>query len=199
MRVQHAVARVDKISHCIRLVRGRQVILDSDLAMLYGMTTKRVNEQVRRNRDRFPPDFMFQLTADEAANLRSQIATSSALHGGRRYAPFAFTEYGAIMAASVLSSDRAVEVSIYVVRAFVKLKAMLAGHEQLEARLNDLEKRLSVHDAAIRGVIDAVKRLAALPAAESDEVEYPEPEKPKMGFRVREARTSYRRGRPRAG
>ncbi len=123
------VALVDRIEPCILLVRGQRVMLDADLAGLYGTTTKALNQAVKRNLDRFPADFMFQLTAEEAeamwsqpaaANLRSQTVTSSfASHGGRRYLPYAFTEHGAIMAASVLNTPRAIDASVYVVRAFV--------------------------------------------------------------------------------
>jgi hypothetical protein len=120
-------------------------MLDSDLAELYGVTTKRLNEQVKRNRQRFPADFMFQLTSDEATNLRSRIATSKQGRGGRRYRPYAFTEHGAIMAASVLNSYRAIEVSIYVARAFVKLREMLRTHKELARKLAELEKRIGFH------------------------------------------------------
>ena len=116
-------ARVDQIGSRIRTIRGKKVILDSDLALIYGVTTKRLNEQVMRNAKRFPPDFLFQLTPAEVENLRSQIATSS-LHGGRRYQPYAFTENGAIMAANVLNSPEAVRMSVFVVRAFVQMRAI---------------------------------------------------------------------------
>ena len=114
------------------------VILDADLAALYGVSTKRLNEQVRRNRERFPEDFMFHLTAQESGTLRSQIATSRS-HGGRRYLPYAFTEHGTIMAANVLSSERAVRASVQVVRAFVKLRSMLASNAELSRKLAELE------------------------------------------------------------
>jgi hypothetical protein len=135
------------------------VILDSDLAALYGVPTKRLNEQIKRNNDRFPQDFMFQLTTQEAKNLRSQIATSSDDHGGRRYKPYVFTEHGAIMAASVLNSERAVQASIYVVRAFVKLRRMLAPYKELAGKLNQLEKKFQNHDKQIIAVVQAIKLL----------------------------------------
>src|ERR1017187_6643885 len=115
------LAQVDKISPLIRTIRGQKVILDSDLARIYGVPTKRLNEQVRRNAKRFPSDFLFRLASAEADNLKSQFATSS-LHGGRRKLPFAFTENGAIMAANVLNSPEAVRMSVFVVRAFVQMR-----------------------------------------------------------------------------
>src|SRR5215218_2102098 len=121
-----ALVPVERVESRILLIRGEKVILDTDLAELYGATTKRLNEQVRRNLDRFPADFMFQLTDEEFAILRSQFATSRSGWGGRRYPPFVFTEHGAIMAANVLNSPRAVAVSVTVVRAFVRLRQILA-------------------------------------------------------------------------
>ena len=133
----------EHITHAILVLRGQRVLLDTDLATLYGVTTKRFNEQVRRNRERFPKDFMFQLTAEERATLRSQIAT---LKGGRgqhsKYLPYAFTEHGAIMAATILNSPRAVEMSVYVVRAFVQLREMLTSNRELARRFAQLETRL---------------------------------------------------------
>jgi hypothetical protein len=143
----------------ILFVRGHKVLLDSDLAELYGVSVKRLNEQVKRNAERFPADFVFRLTAAESKNLRSQIATSSEGHGGRRYLPFAFTEHGAIMAASVLNSPRAVEMSVFVVRAFVRLREMLATNKELTEKLAELERRLETHDEAIQEIFDAIKRL----------------------------------------
>ena len=158
---------VDPIATRILVVRGRRVLLDADLAGLYGVTVKRLNEQLRRNLDRFPTDFMFRLTSRETADLRSQIATSS--WGGRRYAPYAFTEHGAIMAATVLRPARAVEVSVYVVRAFVQLRDALSAHRDLSKRLDELEarlgKKIGVHDRAIGEVLDAIRRLMTPPEA----------------------------------
>ncbi|MDF1579067.1 MAG: ORF6N domain-containing protein [Desulfobulbales bacterium] len=151
------------IASRIYFVRGKKVILDSDLAELYGVPTKRLNEQVRRNIERFPGDFMFRLTKEEYDHLRSQIATSSdgSGHGGRRTLPLVFTEHGAIMAATVLNSKQAVEVSIFVVRAFVRLREMLVGHKQFAHRLDELEKRLAYHDENFQIVFDAIKQLLA--------------------------------------
>lgn len=124
-----ALTVLEPVEPLLRELRGERVILDSDLARLYGVPTKRLNEQVRRNAERFPPDFCFQLEPQEVANLRSQIATSS--YGGRRYLPYAFTEHGAIMAANVLNSPQAVQMSVFVVRAFLKMRAALTDTRQL--------------------------------------------------------------------
>ena len=145
----------------ILILRHQRVILDNDLAELYGVSVKRLNEQVRRNRERFPADFMFQLTAKEDQILRSQIATSSQKHGGRRYPPYAFTEHGAIMAATVLNSKQAIEMSVFVVRAFVRMREMLVNNRQLAAKINELDRRLETHDTAIQDLIDAIKELMA--------------------------------------
>jgi hypothetical protein len=143
------------ITRAIPVLRGHRVLLDAELAALYGVTTKRFNEQVRRNRKRFPEDFMFQLNALEAEALRSQIATSNAPpqgRGGRRYLPYAFTEHGAIMAATILNSPRAVEVSVYVVRGFVHLRELLASNKELARRFARLDKKLFAHDEAIAAI-----------------------------------------------
>lgn len=157
----HDLVSTEAIASRIYIVREKKVILDSDLAELYGVPTKRLNEQVRRNIERFPVDLMFRLTKEEYDHLRSQFATSSKglRHGGRRTLPFVFTEHGAIMAATVLNSKQAVEVGIYVVRAFVQLRGMLVGNEQFTHRLDDLEKRLADHDESFQIVFDAIKQL----------------------------------------
>jgi phage regulator Rha-like protein len=131
----------ERITGAILFVRGQKVIVDADLAALYGVETRRLNEQVRRNLDRFPADFMFQLTTEEMAALMSQIATSKPGRGGRRKLPLVFTEHGALMAATVLNSARAVEVSLYVVRAFVRLREALSANKDLAAKLAELEKK----------------------------------------------------------
>ena len=145
----------------IVVIRGQRVLLDTDLAQLYEVETRRLNEQIKRNMGRFPLDFMFQLTRDEFEILKSQIATSS--WGGRRKLPLAFTEHGAIMAASVLNSDRAVEMSVYVVRAFVQLRTVLLDHKALADKLTALERRVSHHDNSLAEVIDAIRALMAQP------------------------------------
>jgi phage regulator Rha-like protein len=158
----------------ILILRHQRVILDSDLAELYSVTVKQLNQQIKRNRERFPGDFMFQLTAKEDQILRSQIVTSSKRHGGRRYPPYAFTEHGAIMAATVLNSKRAVEMSVFVVRAFVRMREMLAKNRQLAAKIDELDRRLETHDTAIQDIIDAIKELMV-----------PEgPSKRKIGFQL---------------
>jgi phage regulator Rha-like protein len=143
----------------ILILRHQRVILDSDLAELYGVTVKRLNQQVNRNRERFPADFMFRLTTKEDRILRLQIATSSQRHGGRRYPPYAFTEHGAIMAATVLHSKRAIEMTVFVVRAFVRMREMLVKNRQLAAKINELDHRLETHDTAIQDLINAIKEL----------------------------------------
>ena len=134
-------------------------MLDADLAELYGVETKRLNEQVSRNSERFPEDFMFQLTVEEFANLKSQFATSS--WGGRRKLPYVFTEHGAIMAASVLNSQRAIEISVHVVRAFVHLRELVSTHKELSQKLNQLERKVGAHDRAIAKLINAIRQLMA--------------------------------------
>jgi len=126
------LASVEHITQSILVLRGQRVLLDADLAALFGVTTRRLNEQVRRNRARFPDDFLFELTVEEFANLKSRFATSS--WGGRRKLPLAFTEHGAIQAATILNSPRAVEISVYVVRAFVKLRELLSSNRELGNR-----------------------------------------------------------------
>ncbi len=155
---------VEHITQSILVLRGQKVLLDAELAALYGVGTKRFNEQVRRNRERFPADFMFQLTAEEHAALRSQIATLKPGRGQhRKYLPNAFTEHGAIMAATVLNSPRAVEMSVYVVRAFVKLRELLGSNKELARRLNELEarieKKLVTHDREIAVMLAAIREL----------------------------------------
>jgi hypothetical protein len=152
----------ERVERAILVVRGHKVLLDADLAALYGVTTKRLNEQVKRNGDRFPPDFMYQVTLEEARILRSQNATSRSW-GGARTRPYVFTEHGAIMAASVLNSPKAIEMSIFVVRAFVKLRTMLATHRQLAAKLAELERRLATHDDQIVVLFEAIRELMEPP------------------------------------
>jgi hypothetical protein len=181
----------EQIVGAILMLRGQRVLQDSELAALYGVSTKRFNQQVRRNRKRFPADFMFQLTAEETSSLRSQIATLKASHSKnqkhpqyvdetsslrsqiatlktgrgqhRKYLPYVFTEHGAIMAATILNSTRAVEMSVYVVRAFVQLREILASNKELARRLAQLEtrldKKLTNHDEAIAAILSAIRQL----------------------------------------
>lgn len=152
---------LERIASFILLVRGHKVLRDADLAALYGVTTKRLNEQVRRNRARFPEDFVFQLSQEEHEALRSHFATSNAGRGGRRYLPYVFTEHGAIMAAAVLDTPRAVEMSLYVVRTFVRLRELLASNKELARKLNELERKLGAHDQAIASILSAIRELMA--------------------------------------
>lgn len=168
-----ALVPIERITHSILIVRGRRVLLDSDLAALYGVTTKRFNEQVKRNLRRFPADFMFQLSVEESVGLRSHFATSKPSRGGRRYAPYAFTEHGAIMAATILSSSRAVEMSVYVVRAFVKLRNIVISNKELARRLGKVERNVAIHDHAISGVVKTIGQLMRSP---------PEPKRRGIGF-----------------
>jgi len=156
-----ALGKVEDITRTILVLRGRRVLLDAELAVLYGVKTRRLNEQVRRNRKRFPDDFLFELTTEEFANLKSRFATSS--WGGRRKRPLAFTEHGAIQAATILNSPRAVEMSVYVVRAFVTLRKVLSTNRQLARRFEQLESRLNrkltEHDEAIAAILSAIREL----------------------------------------
>jgi hypothetical protein len=177
------VTDVADISSLIRTIRGQKVILDSDLARVFGVPTFRFNEAVKRNRQRFPDDFLFQLTREEHSILISQIAVSS-LHGGRRKLPYAFTENGAIMAANVLNGPEAVRMSVFVVRAFVKMRELLGGTKELAKQLAALEKKLTArldgHEVAIIEVLQRVMQILDPPPPP------PEPEKPKgrLGFYI---------------
>ena len=151
-----------ELSEKILTIRGQKVILDRDLAALYDVETKAINRAVKRNKNRFPPDFCFQLTAEEDASLRCQIGTSRD-HGGVRHLPYVFTEHGAMMAANVLRSRRAIEMSVFVVRAFVRMRqAMLSRHE-MEKRLDQIEKILLVHDDSLKELYDRIRPLLPNP------------------------------------
>ncbi len=176
------VPEPQRVEALIQVIRGQRVILDSSLASLYGVTTARLNEQVRRNADRFPPDFMFRLTQQEFTALISQNATSKTGRGGRRKLPMVFTEHGAIMAANVLNSGRAIQMSVYVVRAFVRLRQVMATNARMAEKLAELERRVSGHDEAIRSLVRTIRALMAPPGA---------PRQP-IGFRVEEGRPAYR-------
>jgi len=189
-QIERKAAVVPELQDRILTIRGERVILDSDLAEIYGVETKRLNEQVRRNAERFPSDFAFVLTPQEDANLKSQFATSS-LHGGRRKVPRVFTEHGALMAANVLNSKRAVEMSVFVVRAFTKMRAALSDTSELARKLATLERevksRLDSHDAAI---VEVMQRILDL----IDPPEHPAPPPPpsrKIGFSINESPAKY--------
>jgi hypothetical protein len=163
---------IQPFSPRILSVRGLAVMLDSDLAMLFGVETKQFNRAVQRNANRFPPEFSFVPTREELADLRRQIGASSG-HGGRRSLPRVFTEHGAIMAATILNSERAVAMSVYVVRAFVNMRQEFLANATLEARFEKIEKTLLTHDAALRDVIQKLRPLLLPP---------PEPPKRRIGF-----------------
>ena len=168
----------EAISPTLYTIRNEPVVLDSDLALLYGVETRVFNQAIRRNRHRFPPDFAFPLTKEEWSLVRSQIVTLKRGRGQhRKYLPWAFTEHGAIMAATILNSERAVAMSVYVVRAFVKMRRELLTNATLEARLENIEKSLLTHDAALRDVYQKLKPLLL-----------PPPEKPRrrIGFHSEE-------------
>jgi ORF6N domain len=143
----------------IYLIRKHKVMLDIDLAELYQVETKRLNEQVKRNADRFPEDFMFQLTNEEWESLRSQFATSNEGRGGRRYAPLAFTEHGVLMLSSVLNSERAIQVNIQIMRIYSKLKGMIMDHKDILLKLEKLEGKVSKHDENFKIVFDYLREL----------------------------------------
>ena len=175
-----SILPLGRVERTILLIRGQKVILDADLAELYSVTTKRLNEQVKRNRERFPEDFMFQLTANERSEVvancdhLSRLKFSSVL-------PYAFTEHGAIMAASVLNAPRAIEISVFVVRAFVKLREMASTHRELAKKLTELEQRLEGHDEKIDAIFEAIQQLMTPP----------EKKRKKIGFEVKEGGIPY--------
>ena len=170
------VVQVGRIEQRILLIRREKVIVDADLAEFYGVTTKRLNEQVKRNRERFPEDFMFQLTTDEKAEVVAKCDHLANLKFSRSL-PYVFTEHGALMAASVLNSDRANEVSVFVVRAFVKIRRTLSEHKELAAKLGQLERHLTNHDAQIASLVRTIRSLLS-PA--------PVPERRRIGFHEEE-------------
>jgi len=178
MAVMKTTVAAETIESKIYLIRGQKVMLDSDLAELYGAETKVLVQAVKRNIKRVPLDFMFQLTAEEGVLLRSQIVTSSSGHGGRRYAPYVFTEQGVAMLSSVLNSDRAIEVNILIIRAFVKLREMIAPHKDLARRLDEMEKK---NDSQFSVVFDAIRELMIPPMED----------KRKIGFLTKESRATY--------
>ena len=191
------MASAGDITRLIRSIRDQRVILDNDLATVYGVPTKRLNEQYRRNLARFPQDFAFQLTQDEWAALRSQNATGSAIalanrsqnatgsqkHRDPRFPPVAFTEHGALMAANILNSARVVAMSVYVIRAFVKMREDLAANAAILKRLAEIDKTLLLHDGALRDIYQKLRPLLEPP---------PSPPKPEIGFHVKEDSVAYR-------
>jgi hypothetical protein len=182
MKTQQMAIIPEQIERLILVIRGQKVMLDYDLARIYGVPTKALNQAVKRNADRFPEDFAFQLAREEFEVLRSQIVTSKPRpgRGGRRYLPYAFTEHGAIMAANVLNSERAVAMSVYVVRAFIRLREVFAGNRVLAKKLADLERkltaRLDIHEEAILQVFAEIRTLLSPPPPQ------PEPKRRPIGF-----------------
>ena len=176
-----AIVIAKKVDSKILVLREQKVILDVDLAVLYGVPVKRLNEQIKRNAKRFPSDFLFRLSPAEYENLRSQNATSSSSHGGRRYLPHAFTEHGAIMAAAVLNSKRAIEMSIFVVRAFVRMREALAANQQIVTKLSEIERRLEGHDVEIQELVDAIRELMAPLPATAGRIGFQAPSVPSKG------------------
>ena len=156
-------APVVSIESRITILAHQKVILDTALAEIYGVPVKRLNQQVNRNRTRFPADFMFQLKPREFAVLRLQFETSRWRHGGRRSLPYAFTEHGAIMAATVLNSEKAVEMSVFVVRAFVRLRELLASNKELTAKIDELKEHLGMHDGSIQEILLLIRKLMTPP------------------------------------
>ncbi|MDI6756219.1 MAG: ORF6N domain-containing protein [Thermodesulfobacteriota bacterium] len=174
--------KIEQIQQLILLIRGKKVMLDADLAQLYGVSTKRLNEQVKRNRDRFPEDFMFQFNAPEKTEVVAKCDHLANLKFSPTH-PYAFTEHGAIMLAAVLNTPRAIEVSVFVVRAFVRLREILSTHKALADRLAELESNIETHDEAIRSLVSAIQQLMTPPAAGQK----------KIGFQLREKRAAYGR------
>lgn len=171
------IARVEGL---IFLIRGQKVMLDRDLAELYGVETRGLIQAVKRNPERFPSDFMFQITKEEFHRLRSQIVISKG-RGGRRYLPYAFTEQGVAMLSSVLHSDRAIQVNIAIMRVFVRLRELMSTHKELDRRLSELEKHLKDHDYQIQTVFEAIRQLMTRP----------EPSRKRIGFMAKESRSAY--------
>lgn len=160
-----AIVLARRVASKILILRNQKVILDADLAELYGVPVKQLNQQVKRNAHRFPSDFVFTLTKAEHESLRSQSVTSNPTRGGRRYSPHAFTEHGAIMAATVLNSQRAIEMSVFVVRAFVRMRETMLVNQHVVSKLSELEARLDDHDVELQELVEAIRELMTpLPA-----------------------------------
>ena len=179
MGKRKSIVPVERIEKAILLIRGQKVMLDTDLAALYGVETKQLKRAVRRNINRFPKDFMFQLTKEEFDDLRSHFGTSS--WGGTRYMPLGFTEQGVAMLSSVLNSECAIEVNIAIMRVFVRIREVVSTHKKLEVKLKELERRIESHDESIQTIFEAIRQLMT-----------PQ-EKPrkKIGFDIKERRATY--------
>jgi phage regulator Rha-like protein len=175
-----AVVRIEQVENVILFIWGNRVMLDKNLAELYDVETRTLVQAIKRNKQRFPPDFMFQLSKDEFDSLRSQIVISKG-RGGRRYLPYVFTEQGVAMLSSVLHSDRAIQVNIAIMRVFARLREMMATHKELARQLSELEKHLRDHDHQIQTVFEAIRQLMA----------QPDPPKKKIGFMAKESKGVY--------
>ena len=186
MTQKKAFSPAENIEDLIFMIRGQRVLVDAYLADLYGVETRNLIQAVKRNLQRFPPDFMFQLTQKEYEALRSQIVISKG-KGGRRYLPYVFTEQGVAMLSSVLRSERAIQVNVAIMRAFVRLREMLAVHRELAAKLEKLEERIEAHDEQIETIFEAIRQLMTPP----------ERERKKIGFEVNEPPARYLRGKGR--
>jgi hypothetical protein len=202
MKKTSGILEIDGLRSQIKVIRGLPVIMDADLARAYGVTTKALNQAVKRNHDRFPGEFVFLLAPQEVADLKSQTVTSSVLRNRSqfvtgsakyrdpRFPPYVFTEHGALMASMILNSPRAVQMSVFVVKAFVAMRSLLVTQHGLAQKLADLERtlteRLDTHEHAITDIIQQIMRLLA-PASEPE----PEPPRPRIGFDVREGRAAY--------
>ena len=178
---KRAEISVSRIEQKIYVIRGQRVMLDADLAGLYGVKTKILNKAVKRNLDRFPEDFMFQLNNQELEHLRFQNGTSKTGRGGTRYLPYAFTEQGVAMLSGVLTSPRAIKVNVEIMRAFVRLRQVLASHRELARKLEELERHLRNHDEQIEAIFDAIRQLMTRP----------EPDRKKIGFHLKERHSPY--------
>ena len=184
MKSPASVVPVDEVAPLIKTIRDQRVILDSDLALIYGVETKSLNRAVKRNAKRFPGEFVFILEPEEVADLRCQLGTLKPGRGQhRKYPPYAFTEHGALMASTVLNSPRAVAMSIYIIRAFVKMREDNAANHAILKRLAEIDKTLLTHDAALRDIYRKLRPLLAPP---------PESPKPEIGFHIQEDAAPYR-------
>ena len=179
MKAGNELMPIELIQSKIMVIRGEKVMIDQDLAGLYAVETKQLKRAVRRNLDRFPSDFMFELTREEYNSLRSQFGTSS--WGGTRYLPMAFTEQGVAMLSSVLNSKRAIEMNIAIMRAFVQLRKTTSSQKQLDRKLQEIEARLEDHDESIDAIFEAIHQL----------MRPPEKKRRKIGFEVKEPKGRY--------
>jgi len=185
MAKQKTIVSVERIERSILSIRGEKVLLDRDLAELYGVETRVLKQGVRRNIKRFPGDFMFELTKQEFEDWRSQFVTSKGDRMGLRYRPMAFTEQGVAMLSSVLNSPNAIQVNIAIMRAFVKLRQALSTHKELAVKFSELERKIEKHDESIEAIFEAIRQLMTPP----------ERPRKRIGFEIKEGRTAYRKGR----